>query len=138
MTVHSVNILSLGLGLGLSLVLPTSWTVLVKKTQSSILYILTCILTITQHTEEMSQKIMYSEWQKKRMGEKFRVEMNRQKAGEPPDKEFEWQREFHLLISPLNSHNHAIGEVSVIIVQSVIVFSFLMIVCKPHQKLIII
>ena len=111
MTVHSVNLLSLGLGLGLSLVLPTSWTALVKKTQSSILYIL--ILTITQHTEEMSQKIMYSEWQKKRMGEKFRVEMNRQKAGETPDETFEWQREFHLLISPLNSHNHAIGEVSV-------------------------
>ena len=132
MTVHSVNLLSLGLGLGLYLVLPTSWTALVKKTQSSILYIL--ILTITQHTEEMSQKIMYSEWQKKRMGEKFRVEMNRQKAGEPPDKKFEWQREFHLLISPLNSHNHAIGEVSVIIVQSVIVSSFLMIVCKPHRK----
>ena len=132
MTVHSVNILSLGLGLGLSLVLPTSWTALVKKTQCSILYIL--ILTITQHTEEMSQKIMYSEWQKKRMGEKFRVEMNRQKAGETPDEKLEWQREFHLLISPLISHNHAIGEVSVIIVQSVVVYSFLMIVCKPHRK----
>ena len=133
MTVHSVNVLSPGLGLGLSLVLPTSWTALVKKTQSSDLYIL--ILTITQHTEEVCQKIMYSEWQKKRMGEKFRVEMNRQKAGETPDETFEWQREFHLLISPLNSHNHAIGEVSVIIVlQSVIVSSFLMIVCKPHRK----
>ena len=81
-----------------------------KKTQSSILYI--HILTISQHAEEVSQKIMYSEWQKKRMGEKFRVEMNRQKAGETPDEKFEWQREFHLLISPLNSHNHAIGEVS--------------------------
>ena len=52
-----------------------------------------------------------TEYRKRLMSSRITTEMKRLQDGEEPDLTFEWQREFHMTILPLNSHNHAIGEV---------------------------